>query len=154
MVQQPTANRPTVADFQQRIDAYGELWTMTDGEIDLTALDRFYAPDADVIIFDFAPPGVSRSWAEHRRGLERKLFSNLLTNRFVPRQDVTLKLVGNNAAITTFTFDYENQARDGQQFQVTGRQTNVWERRGDNWVIVHEHGSPVPTFNDNSPASN
>lgn len=142
------------ADFQRRIDEYGKLWTMTDGKIDLTAIDRFYAPDADVIIFDFAPPGVSHSWAEHRRGLERELFSKLLRNRFVPRQDVTLKLVGDNVAITTFTFDYENQAKDGQQIKLTGRQTNVWERRGGNWVIVHEHGSPVPTLNNNLPANN
>ena len=142
------------ADFQRRIDEYGKLWTMTDGKIDLTAIDRFYAPDADVIIFDFAPPGVSHSWATHRRGLERELFSKLLRNRFVPRQDVTLKLVGDNVGITTFTFDYENQAKDGQQFKLTGRQTNVWERRGGNWIIVHEHGSPVPTLNGNPPANN
>ena len=137
---------PTAADFQNRIDRYGELWTMTDGTLDLTQLDQFYAPEDNVIIFDFAPPGVSTSWAAHRKGLERALFSKLKTNRFVPRQDVTLRLVGEKAAITTFTFDYENEWKDGTKQKLIGRQTNVWEWRGKNWVIVHEHGSPVPHF--------
>lgn len=142
------ADQPTVADFQKRIDEYGRRWTMTDGAIDLTKLDEFYAPDEGVVIYDFAPPGVSTSWAAHRKGLERELFSKLRVNRFVPRQDVTVRLVGDKAAVTTFTFDYENQEKGGKKFKITGRQSNVWERRGGNWVIVHEHGSPVPQFAD------
>lgn len=142
----PPGERPTAAEFQQWIEEYSRRWEMTDGVIDLGRVDEFYAPGEDVIIFDFAPPGRSTSWAAHRRGLERDLFSKLKVNRFVPRRDVTLRLVGDRAAVTTFTFDYENEGKDGAKFRLTGRQTNVWERRGDRWVIVHEHGSPVPQF--------
>lgn len=119
---------------------------MTDGKIDLSQLDRFYAPEDNVIIFDFAPPGVSTRWETHRKGLERELFSKLKTHRFMPRHDVTLRLVGEKAAITTFAFDYENEGKDGTKVMVTGRQTNVWELRGKDWLIVHEHESPIPHF--------
>jgi ketosteroid isomerase-like protein len=146
--QPPKAETPTVADFQKRIDEYGRRWTMTDGRIDLTKIDEFYAPGEGVVIFDFAPPGVSASWAAHRTGLEKELFSKLKVNTFVPRQDVTLRLVGDKAAVTTFTFDYQNESKDGTKFKLTGRQSNVWEKTDKGWVIVHEHGSPVPTFKD------
>jgi hypothetical protein len=66
--QDPAA--PTASEFQRLVDEYGRLWTMPDGgAIDLTRLDRFYAPDADVTIVDFVPPGISGGWAEHREGL-------------------------------------------------------------------------------------
>lgn len=133
-----------VTEFQALVDEYGRLWTMTDGAIDLTRLDRFYAPDGNVTIIDFAPPGISRSWAAHREGLQRELFGALATNSYVPRRDVTVRRVGDGAAVTTFTFDYANRSKDGREFTLVGRQTNVWERRDGRWVIVHEHGSPVP----------
>jgi hypothetical protein len=97
-----------------------------------------------VTIFDFAPPGVSRSWAEHRAGLQRELFAKLKVNRYVPRQDVTLKLLGDDAAVTTFTFDYANEGKDGSRATVVGRQTNVWERRGGKWLIVTSTGRRCP----------
>jgi ketosteroid isomerase-like protein len=143
--QDPAA--PTASEFQRLVDEYGRLWTMPDGgAIDLTRLDRFYAPDADVTIVDFVPPGISRGWAEHREGLQRELFSQLRMNSYVPRQDVTVKpIAGGRAVVTTFTFDYANRVKDGSEAKITGRQTNVWERRDGRWVIVHEHGSPVPS---------
>jgi ketosteroid isomerase-like protein len=137
---------PTVRMFQEIIDDYGRAWLMTDGCLDLSRLDRFYAAGEGVIIFDFAPPGVSTTWAAHREALREQLFAKLKVNRYVPRQDVTLRRIGPDAAVTSFTFDYENEALDGTRFTLTGRQSNVWERRGDSWVIVHEHGSPVPSF--------
>jgi hypothetical protein len=84
--------------------------------------------------------------AAHRRRLERQLFDKLRINRFVPRQDPTVRLIGDNAAVTTFTFDYANEDKSGKVYTITGRQTKVWEKRGNTWVIVHEHGSPVPQF--------
>jgi len=137
---------PTAAEFQRLVDGYGRLWAMAGGDpIDLTRLDRFYAPDADVTVVDFVPPGVSRGWVRHREALQRELFSRLEANSYVPRQDVTAKTVaGGQAVVTTFTFDYANRSKDGSEAKVTGRQTNVWERRDGHWVIVHEHGSPVP----------
>jgi len=145
---QPKADKPTAADFQKRIDEYGRRWTMTNGKIDLAKLDEFYAPDENVIIFDNAPPGMSTNWAAHRRELQKELFSKLKAHRLVPRQDVTLRLVGDTAAVTTFIFDYDLEWQDGKKLQGTGRQSNVWERRGGGWVIVHEHSSPVPEFTD------
>ena len=145
---QPKADKPTVAEFQKRINEYGKRWTMTDGAIDLTKLDEFYAPDENVIIFDIAPPGVSMTWVAHRKGLDKELFSTLKAHKLVPRQDVTLRLVGDTAAVTTFTFDYAIERKDGEKLKGTGRQSNVWERRGGGWVIVHEHSSPPPQATD------
>ena len=145
---QPKADKPPAAEFQKRIDEYGKRWTMTDGAIDLTKLDAFYAPDENVIIIDFALPGVSTTWAAHRKGLDKELFSTLKAHKLVPRQDVTLRLVGDTAAVTTFTFDYAIERKDGEKLKGTGRQSNVWERRGGGWVIVHEHSSPPPQATD------
>ena len=145
---QPKADKPTVAEFQKRINEYGKRWTMTDGAIDLTKLDEFYAPDENVVIFDIAPPGVSVTWVAHRKGLDKELFSTLKAHKLVPRQDVTLRLVGDTAAVTTFTFDYAIERKDGEKLVGTGRQSNVWERRKGGWVIVHEHSSPPPQATD------
>ncbi len=140
-------NQDLLPTFRRLIESYGQLWTMTNGRIDLTRLDRFYAPDGEVVIFDFAPPGASKSWAAHREALNRELFANLKRNLYVPRLDsITLRTMGNNAAVTTFVFDYENEDKSGKVFRISGRQTNVWERRGNSWLIVHEHGSPLPNF--------
>lgn len=72
MFAQPKGEKPTVAEFQKRIDEYGKRWAMTDGKIDLSKIDEFYSADENVVIFDFAPPGVSTSWAAHRKGLEKE----------------------------------------------------------------------------------
>ena len=69
---QPTATKPTVGEFQKRIDEYGKRWTMANGAIDLTKLDQFYASGEGVIIFDLAPPGVSTTWKAHRKGLDKE----------------------------------------------------------------------------------
>jgi hypothetical protein len=52
--------------------------------------------------------------------------------------------VGEAAAVTTFTFDYEIEGKDGSMIKGTGRQSDVWERLKGGWVIVHEHSSPQP----------
>ena len=131
----------TATEFQQLINDYGRRWTVEGGRHDLSSLDVFYAPDADIVIWDMAGLKGARGWAEQKRFVEREFFSQLVSSCYVPRQDVEVKLVGAGVAVTAFIFDIESTTQGGQMTKHTGRQTNVWERRGDRWVIVHEHGS-------------
>jgi ketosteroid isomerase-like protein len=50
-----------------------------------------------------------------------------------------------NTAWATATVDGEMVNKDGSRLKIDARWTSVWEKRGNEWLIVHEHFSmPFP----------
>jgi ketosteroid isomerase-like protein len=46
-----------------------------------------------------------------------------------------------NAVIGDGTLEFDTVAKDGTKTTLPMRWTVVWEKRGANWLIVHEHTS-------------
>ena len=53
--------------------------------------------------------------------------------------------VNGKEAWTTATFRADAVTKEGASQSLQGRWTAVWEKRGNDWLIVHEHTSvPLP----------
>ena len=102
----------------------------------------FYAKDANLIFYDLAPRKYV-GWAAYDKGV-RDVFSTMKSLSLKVLNDAEVHTVG-NLAWTTATVDADLVNKDGSRDTLATRWTSVWEKRGNNWLIVHEHVSaPLP----------
>ncbi|HKY05163.1 MAG TPA: nuclear transport factor 2 family protein [Blastocatellia bacterium] len=131
--------RPTPdAEFKALMARYYEAWNT----LDLNQPDRFYAKDADLVHYDIAPLKY-RNWSEYRAGV-KQLFEQFSTFKLIPNDDLRVSRRGTIAWVT-LTLRLSGVQKDGKQMNLDARHTAVWEKRGGQWLIVHEHVStPLP----------
>ncbi|AFY97007.1 YybH family protein [Chamaesiphon minutus] len=127
-------------EWQNRIQEYCEAWTTDSGCPNFDRLETFYAMDSDVVIYDSLPP------LEGFTGFAqmRSIYPGLLRLTVSPNQDLQVKLLADGqVAVTAFTSHMAYRFEDGNEFKVNARHTDVWEKRNNQWLIVHEHPSTV-----------
>jgi len=72
------------------------------------------------------------------------VFANAASASIAPNDDLKVTRRG-NIAWTSNTFHGTINQKDGTSMQLAGRHTAIWEKRGNEWIIVHEHVSaPLP----------
>lgn len=98
----------------------------------------FYAKDGDLVFFDIAPLAY-HGWREYSEGT-KSLFAESETFVVKPNDDLKVNVRG-NLAWTTQTFHLSTKPRGGSPEEYDGRWTIIWEKRGKDWLIVHEHVS-------------
>lgn len=110
--------------------------------LDPSKAGAFYAKDAGLAFYDIAPRKYS-GWVEYDKGVRDVLKET---------KSLTLKL-GTDAQIhpsgtiawAAATVDGVMVNKDGSRMNLDGRWTSVWEKRGNGWLIVHDHFSvPLP----------
>ncbi|MDZ4773427.1 MAG: nuclear transport factor 2 family protein [Planctomycetota bacterium] len=142
---------PRDPEFQSLIDEYLNEFAESRGA-DASKADapaRFFAPGADVLVWDPTSRRPLISWASvaaHRDAPDLRVY---LTNK-TSRGDVRVWKSG-DLAWATFTFSARATRRDGDRFEIVGRQTDVFQKIGGAWKIVHEHAS-VPFGASGTPA--
>ena len=83
-------------------------------------------------------------WAESKAGVMKMFIDGMCSSRFVPNDDLKVTRRG-TVAWTTVTFQISAKLKAGGSLELDGRHTAIWERRGEKWLIVHEHLSfPLP----------
>jgi len=121
------------ANFRKLTDAYCAAWSS--GNPDNAA--KFYAKDADAVFYDVAPFSY-RSWKEYRTGVQKEFFDNATTATLSAGKDLKVTRRG-VIVLTTVPMHLSMKAKDGKTTDADLRYTGVWERRGANWLLVHEH---------------
>ena len=101
--------------------------------------DRFYAKDADLVFFDIAPLKYA-NWQEYSDTFKKTVGPGFASLVLTPGNDVKVTRKG-NIALVTLTFHLAAKQKDGQALEFDGRHTMVWEKRGTQWLIIHEHVS-------------
>jgi len=102
----------------------------------------FYAKEANRAFFDIAPLKYA-GWSEYSEGV-KKLLADFASLKFTLANDVQVQRAGSTAWATA-TFRAEAAMKNGAKESFDGRWTIVWEKRGKDWLVVHEHVSvPVP----------
>lgn len=124
----------TQMQFQKLINRYYAAWNTGDPE---TAAP-LYAKDPDLVFYDLAPLKY-KGWAEYDKGV-RALLSSMASLKITPYSDLRATRRG-NIAWTTVTFHLSGKKKNGQEVELDGRHTVIWELRGRRWLIVHEHFS-------------
>jgi ketosteroid isomerase-like protein len=102
----------------------------------------FYSKNTGRVFYDVAPLKYT-GWREYAEGVV-KVMSDYTSAKFTLGNDAQAHRHG-NLAWGTATWHGELLKKDGGKDIFDGRWTVVWEKRGDDWLIVHEHVSvPLP----------
>jgi ketosteroid isomerase-like protein len=123
-------------DFNDLIKRYYTAWNTLNPD----NASFLYARDADLVFFDVAPLKYSGGWQEYRDNFKKNVapgFSSLILK---PNNDVKITRRG-NMALTTLTFHLSAKQKDDTAMEFDCRHTIVWEKRGGQWLIIHEHVS-------------
>lgn len=110
--------------------------------LDVSKPARFYAKDPGLVFYDVAPRKYV-GWAEYASG-SVEMFKTVKSLTLKLSDDAQVHVAGKTAWATA-TVDGEMVNKDGSSLKVDARWTSVWEQRGSDWLIVHEHFSmPLP----------
>ena len=127
------------AEFKTLIDRYYAAWNTLNTDTPAP----FYAKDADLIFYDIAPMQY-HGWAEYHDGVPKYFFELISSGKLTPNNDLKVTRRG-TVAWTTLTFHLSGKLKAGGDMEIDARHTAIWEKRGDKWLIVHEHiSAPLP----------
>ena len=123
-------------DFDALIKRYYTAWSTLNPD----NAAPLYAKDAGLVFFDIAPLKYSGGWQEYDDNFKRNVAPGFASLTLTPNNDLKVTRRG-NLAITTLTFHLAAKQKDGTPVEFDGRHTIVWEKRGGQWLIIHEHVS-------------
>lgn len=128
---------PAEAAVAERVKQVMAAWAT----LDPAKAAPFYAKDPGLVFYDIAPVKYT-GWAEYEAGT-RTVFATFasmtaaVSNPMVHVQD--------KSAWTTAEVLMTVTMKDGTSMPLQTRCTEIWEKRGNDWLIVHEHVSaPLP----------
>jgi ketosteroid isomerase-like protein len=134
----PLATEDATAEFKPFVDKLMNDWT----SLDPAKMAKYYAKEPGVTFYDIAPLKYN-GWQEYEAGT-KKVFADWKSIQFSISPDVKAFKQGNIAWVT-FTSRFEIALKNGQRMKGEARSTEVLEKRGTEWIIVHEHVSaPMP----------
>ena len=99
---------------------------------------KFYAKDADLVFFDIAPLKYAGGWREYSDNFRKSVAPGFASLVLTPGNDIKITRKG-DIALATLTFHLAARQKDGQALEFDGRHTLVFEKRGAQWLIIHEH---------------
>ena len=102
---------------------------------------QLYAPDDDVIIYDALPPLEGFRGFQHVRSELYPELARILVER--TGNVVVRELADGLVVVTSYPFRLSYNFIDGREVTIDARISEVWERRGERYLIVHEHPSTV-----------
>jgi len=130
------AQKTGADDFNDLIKRYYAAWSTLNPD----NASFLYAKDADLVFFDIAPLKYSGGWKEYSDNFKKNVAPGFASLTLTPNNDVKITRRG-NVALTTLTFHLSAKQKDGTAMEFDGRHTIVWEKRGRQWLIIHEHVS-------------
>ena len=119
---------------------------------DIERMHKNYADDVSVVSGAWTPPIFG--WASYLAVYQAQRAR--MKQVRLDRSNTYIKVVG-NFAWACYQWDFGG-AVDGQATTAQGQTTLIFEKRGDRWLIVHNHtslvqGTPSPTNPQTVPAS-
>jgi ketosteroid isomerase-like protein len=130
--QQPSNDDPT---FRKLTSDYCAAWST--GNTDTVA--KFYAQDGDLIFYDVAPFSY-HAWKEYVPGVHKTLLDGAAELKLTAGDDLRVTRRG-SVAWTVVPMHFRENTKDGKVIEAELRYTGIWEKRGSNWLLVHEHVS-------------
>jgi ketosteroid isomerase-like protein len=122
------------AEIQATLEKLYAAWS----DLDPAKAAPFYAKDADLVFFDVAPMKYN-AWAGYAAGVPQA-FAAYRSGKFTLNDDLRVHRKG-NWAWATATWQAELAEKDGSKEHLEGRYSAVLEKRGEQWLVVHEHMS-------------
>jgi ketosteroid isomerase-like protein len=121
------------ATFRKLTDDYCAGWST--GNPDNVA--KYYAQDDGLIFYDVTPFSY-HGWKEYVPGVKKALLDNAAEAKLTAGKDLKVTHRG-SVAWTTVPMHFYEKTKDGKVVEADLRYTGIWEKRGSNWLLVHEH---------------
>lgn len=121
------------AAFRKLIDNYCAAWSSHNAE----NASKFYAKEDGLVFYDLAPFSY-HNWKEYRAGAQKAFFDTSESAKLTAGKELKVARRGNFAWMTV-PMHLSITGKDGKVSDTEVRYTGIWERRGANWLIVHEH---------------
>ena len=131
-------------DFTALMQKIFEAWSSTDP----SAVAQYYAQEPKRAFYDITPL-MYNDWQEYAAGY-KKLMADYTSAKFTLNSDARAHQRG-NIAWANGTWLGDLVKKDGAKETLHGRWTAIFEKRGDNWIIVHDHFS-IPLAPPPAPA--
>ena len=121
------------ATFRKLIEGYCAAWSTGSAE----APAKFYAKENGLVFYDVAPFAY-HSWKEYHDGVQKEFLETAESLKLTPGKELKVTRRG-MIAWTTVPMHLTEKSKDGKTSETDLRYTGIWEKRGANWVLVHEH---------------
>jgi ketosteroid isomerase-like protein len=102
---------------------------------------KFYAHDDGLVFYDLAPFSY-HGWKEYEAGVKKEFLESSESISLTAGKDLKVTRRG-NIAWTTVPMHLTDKTKEGKTIELDARYTGIWEKRGKNWVLVHDHLSAV-----------
>ena len=134
---EPAGNQDVTAELKPLVEKVLAGWAT----MDTKNVEAFYAKDAGLTYFDIAPLKYT-GWAEYAKGFQQASSEWKSLKISVGEFQATRH---GNIAWAVYTTPLELEPKAGPVLKATARGTDVLEKRGADWIIIHEHVSvPLP----------
>ena len=121
------------ATFRKLIEGYCAAWSTGSAE----APAKFYAKENGLIFYDVTPFAY-HSWKEYHDGVQKEFLDTAESIKLTAGKELKVTRRG-MIAWTTVPMHLTEKSKDGKTSETDLRYTEIWEKRGANWVLVHEH---------------
>lgn len=121
------------ATFRKWIDGYCTAWSSGD----VNAPAKYYAKEEGLVFYDVAPFSY-HSWKEYQAGVQKEFLDSAESVKLTAGKDLKVRRHGTVAWIIV-PMHLSEKTKDGKTSEVEIRYTGILEKRGPNWVLVHEH---------------
>ena len=121
------------ATFRKLTDSYCVAWSSGNP----ANAAKFYAKNDGEVFYDLAPFSYN-SWKEYETGVQKEFFDTAASVTLTAGKELKTTRRG-NVAWTTVPMHLIEKTKDGKTIELNVRYTGIWEKRGKNWLLVHEH---------------
>jgi len=121
------------AKFRKLVDDLCAAWSTGNAE----APGRFYAKDKGLVFYDVAPFSY-HGWSEYHDGVQKEFLDKAASINLTAGNDLRVTRRG-MIAWTTVPMHLTEKTKDGKTIEMDLRYTGIWEKRGANWLLVHDH---------------
>ena len=121
------------ATFRKLIDGYCAAWSTGDPN----NAAKYYAKEDGLIFYDVAPFSYN-GWKEYDVGVRKEFLDQVQSISLTAGKELKATRHG-NIAWTTVPMHLSAKMKDGKTIDTPVRYTGIWEKKGKNWVLVHEH---------------
>jgi ketosteroid isomerase-like protein len=140
----PAKAAESAYDFNALMQKIFEAWSSTDA----SGVAQYYAQEPKRVFYDITPLKYD-DWQEYASGY-KKLMADYTSAKFTLNADARAHQRG-NMVWANGTWKGDLMKKDGTKEILEGRWTAIFEKRGDNWIIIHDHFS-VPISPPPAPA--
>jgi ketosteroid isomerase-like protein len=121
------------ATFRKLVDNLCAAWSTGTTE----APAKFYAKDSGLVFYDVAPFSY-HSWKEYQAGVQKEFLDNASEIKLTAGKDLKVTRRG-TIAWTIVLMHLMEKSKNGKTTEMDLRYTGIWEKRGTNWLLVHDH---------------